>query len=45
MTYGLYLYDTTNRRFFKFEKPLEGGGEVLHPDQVLLENQYVYQGW
>jgi hypothetical protein len=44
MNYSLYLFDSTDKRIFRFEKPLEGGGEVLHPDQVLLENQYVYRG-
>ena len=28
----------------KFEKPLEGGGEILHPDQIVLLTQYVYRG-
>ena len=44
MNYSLYLFDSVERRIFRFEKPLEGGGEVLHPDQVLLESQYVYRG-
>ncbi len=41
---GLYIFDSENRRIFKFEKPLEGGGEILHPDQIVLLNQYAYRG-
>jgi serine/threonine protein phosphatase PrpC len=44
LEYGLYLYDDVNDRFLKFEKPMEGGGEILHPDEILLMNQYVYRG-
>lgn len=44
LDYGLYLFDSSDSRFFKFEKPKEGGGEILHPDQILLEGEYVYRG-
>ncbi len=44
LDYGLYLFDDSEKRLFKFEKPHEGGGQILHPDQILLEKQYVYRG-
>ena len=44
LNYGLYLFDDSEKRLFKFEKPQEGGGQILHPDQILLEKQYVYRG-
>lgn len=44
LDYGLYLFDSEDRRAMKFEKPKEGGGETLHPNQVLLTRQYAYQG-
>ncbi len=40
----LYLFDSEGKRILKFEKPLEGGGEILHPDQIVLLTQYVYRG-
>lgn len=41
---GLYAYDSTNRRFIKFEKPQEGGSNVIHPNEVILKEQWVYRG-
>lgn len=44
LQYGLYLFDSVSKRFMRFEKPVEGGGEVLHPNQVVLKSQFVYRG-
>ncbi len=44
LDYSLYLFDAEGRRFLKFEKPQEGGGDILHPGQILLKNQIVYRG-
>lgn len=41
---GLFVFDQTNKRFINFEKPQEGGGSVLHPNEAVLEKQYVYRG-
>jgi len=41
---ALYVFDQTSRRFINFEKPQEGGGSVLHPNEVILKEQYVYRG-
>ncbi|MHC1716630.1 MAG: hypothetical protein AB9915_01890 [Candidatus Dojkabacteria bacterium] len=44
MSKGLFIFDSEQKRVFKFEKPLEGGGDILHPDQIVLLNQYMYRG-
>jgi hypothetical protein len=44
LQYGLYLFDFAQKRFMNFEKPVEGGGEILHPNQLVLEHQYIYRG-
>jgi len=41
---GLFVFDQTMKRFITFEKPQEGGGNVLHPNEVMLKQQYVYRG-
>lgn len=44
---GLYIFDETNRRVLKFEKPMESG-EKRHPNELLLLNQYIFDddgGW
>ncbi len=41
---GLYVFDSTNKRFIKFEKPQEGGNNVIHPNEVVLKEQWVYRG-
>ena len=44
LNYDLYLFDQVDKRVMRFEKPMEGGGEVRHPNQVVLVNQYIYRG-
>jgi hypothetical protein len=44
LDYDLYLFDSVDKRFLRFSKPREGGGEIRHPNQVVLKNQYVYRG-
>lgn len=44
LDYSLYLFDAEGKRFLKFEKPQEGGGDILHPGQILLKNQIIYRG-
>jgi len=44
LSFDLYLFDKEDRRVMRFEKPIEGGGEVRHPNQALLKNQYIYRG-
>ncbi|MCD4756615.1 hypothetical protein K8R20_03310 [bacterium] len=42
--FGLYVFDSTNRRVLRFEKPKDSYNDKLHPDQLVLLNQYVYRG-
>ncbi|MGI6423353.1 MAG: hypothetical protein ACOX0X_01880 [Candidatus Dojkabacteria bacterium] len=44
LTFDLYLFDDQDRRVMRFEKPIEGGGEIRHPNQIVLINQYLYRG-
>ncbi|MDX9739392.1 MAG: hypothetical protein RBT33_03500 [Candidatus Dojkabacteria bacterium] len=44
LSFDLYLFDKEDRRIMRFEKPIEGGGEVRHPNQALLKSQYLYRG-
>ena len=44
LNFDLYLYDSEEERILRFEKPIEGGGQIRHPNQALLKNQYVYRG-
>ena len=44
LNYDLYLFDSVDRRIMRFVKPIEGGGEIRHPNQAVLRNQYVYRG-
>ena len=36
--------DSRLSRTLKFEKPVEGGINALHPNQLLLTSQYLYKG-
>ena len=42
LDFGLYVFDATQKRFIKFEKPQEG--EDIHPGEEVLKAQYVYRG-
>lgn len=44
LNFDLYLYDSEDKRVMRFEKPMEGGGQIRHPNQVVLRNQYIYRG-
>ncbi len=41
---GLYVFDSANKRFVKFEKPQEAGSNIIHPNEVVLKAQWVYRG-
>ena len=41
---GFYMFDSAGRRFLKFEKPIESGAEMRHPNQLLYQAQYEYRG-
>jgi len=40
LDFGLYIFDSTQKRFIKFEKPQED----LHVGELVLKQQYVYRG-
>jgi hypothetical protein len=44
MDFAFYMFDATNRRILKFEKPRDSYNDKLHPNELLLLNQYVYRG-
>lgn len=44
MNFGFYVFDQSLKSILKFEKPLEGGGELKHPGQLLFTKQFVYRG-
>lgn len=41
---GFYMFDKEGRRFIKFEKPIEAGADMRHPNQLLFLEQYEYRG-
>jgi hypothetical protein len=40
LDFGLYVFDATQKRFVKFEKP----DEDRHTGELVLKNQYIYRG-
>lgn len=44
LNFDLFLFDSEDMRILRFEKPIESGTDMRHPNQVLLLNQYVYRG-
>lgn len=40
----MFIFDDSVNRIIMFEKPSEGVGDLLHPNQMVMENQYVYKG-
>lgn len=44
LEYGLYFFDVEKRTFFRFQKPIEAGEGMRHPNQISLINQYIYRG-
>ena len=44
MEYGLYFFDEEKRTVFRFQKPIEAGQDMRHPNQISLINQYIYRG-
>ena len=44
MDYAFYIFDQTNRRILKFEKPRDSYNDKLHPNELVLLNQYIYRG-
>lgn len=41
---NMFVFDSGLSRILKFEKPVEGGINANHPNQLLLTSQYIYNG-
>jgi hypothetical protein len=44
MDFGFYMYDKGNNRILKMEKPKDSYNDKLHPNELVLLNQYIYRG-
>ena len=42
LSFGLYVFDSVQKRFVKFEKPQES--ENLHPGEEVFKVEYIYRG-
>jgi hypothetical protein len=41
---GFYVFDSENKRILKLEKPIDSYNNKLHPNELVLVNQYIYRG-
>lgn len=44
MDNSMILFDADGKRVLRFDKPIESGADVRHPNQLLLLEQYEYRG-
>jgi hypothetical protein len=44
MDFAFYVFDNSSRRILKMEKPKDSYKDKLHPNELVLLNQYVYRG-
>lgn len=44
MDFGFYMFDEGNNRILRLEKPKDSYNDKLHPNELVLLNQYVYRG-
>ena len=44
MDTGLYVFDSGSKRVLSFEKPKDSYNDKLHPNELVLKNQYLYRG-
>ncbi|MCK9415808.1 MAG: hypothetical protein PHG60_02070 [Candidatus Dojkabacteria bacterium] len=44
MDFAFYMFDQGNKRVLKLEKPKDSYNDKLHPNELVLLNQYVYRG-
>jgi hypothetical protein len=42
--FGFYVFDNGNKRLLRLEKPIDSYNNKLHPDELVLLNQYIYRG-
>lgn len=41
---GMFVFDASAKKIVAMEKPKESGGNILHPNELLVTAQYVYRG-
>jgi hypothetical protein len=44
MDFGFYMFDNGSKRVLRMEKPRDNFNDKLHPNELVLLNQYVYRG-
>ena len=44
MDFGFYMFDNGGKRILRMEKPKDSYNDKLHPNELVLLNQYVYRG-
>lgn len=44
MDFGFYMFDNGSKRVLRMEKPKDSYNDKLHPNELVLLNQYVYRG-
>jgi hypothetical protein len=44
MDFGFYMFDKGNNRILRLEKPKDSYNDKLHPNELVLLNQYIYRG-
>jgi hypothetical protein len=44
MDFGFYMFDSGSNRILRMEKPKDSYNDKLHPNELVLLNQYIYRG-
>jgi hypothetical protein len=44
MDFAFYMFDKGSKRMLKMEKPKDSYNDKLHPNELVLLNQYIYRG-
>jgi hypothetical protein len=44
MDFAFYMFDRGSRRILRMEKPRDSYNDKLHPNELVLLNQYIYRG-
>ena len=42
--FAFYMFDSGSKRILKMEKPIDSYNDQLHPNELVLLNQYIYRG-
>jgi len=44
MDFSFYMFDNGSKRILRLEKPKDSYNDKLHPNELVLLNQYIYRG-